>query len=76
MNLGEREVTLIFGRHGHDGTRAVGSKDVVRNVDRHLVTSKGVDDVTAGEGATLIEARATIGGSRALKFAGATGPLN
>ena len=76
VNLSEGEVALVFGRYGHDGTRAVRAEDIVRNVDRHLVTSKGVDDVTAGEGASLIEARAAIGRSRALKFAGATGPLH
>jgi hypothetical protein len=54
MDLGEVEVPLVLGRHGHDRPGPVAAEDVVGDVDGHLGAVERIDDVGAGEGASLL----------------------
>ena len=55
MERGEGPVALVFGRHGHDRSRAVTHENVVSHVQRHRLIVEGVDHVGAGEGTPLVE---------------------
>ncbi len=53
-SLREREVTLVVGRHGHDGPRPVARQDVVRDPDRDALAVDRVDRVGAQVDAGLL----------------------
>jgi hypothetical protein len=73
VDLGECEVTFVFGGDGHDRPGAVAHEHVVGHVDRHEVTGERVDDPAAGEGSTLLE-RPTVGRGRPLDLGARGGP--
>ena len=52
---GEGPVALVLGRHGHDRPGPVPHEDVVGHVERDGLAGERVDDVAAGEGATLAQ---------------------
>ncbi len=54
VRLGEFEVALVVGRHGHDRAGAVFGQDVVGHPHRDLLAVHGVGDVAAGEDAGLL----------------------
>ena len=74
VELGEGPVTLVLGRHGHDGAGAVPHEDIVGHVDRDRGPGEGVDHAAAGEGAPLVE-RAELGFDGPVDVAGHGGPL-
>ena len=47
IRLGKGDVTLVVGRHAHDGPGAVFGEHVVGDPDRKNSSRQGVDDVTA-----------------------------
>ena len=55
VRLGEREVALVLGGHGHDRPGAVAHEHVVGHVDRHELVVEGIHAVAAREGAPLLE---------------------
>lgn len=54
--LGEVEVALVVGGHGHNRAGAVFGKDEVAEPNRNLTAREGVEAVGAGEDAFFFEA--------------------